>query len=113
MTWGQRLVNKLLQGFWMGVGFVGLGLIAVGGLTFAVQCLEWLATAVWTPAPLSNLLVEYELSYPQIQALGAQKIFDWILDLPMTLVLPVIGAVLVVFGVGTAEQYKARSTSSP
>jgi len=53
-------------------------------------------TGVWSPAPLSKLLVVFDLPYPKTSAIGLQMIIDWVLSsIPMALGLLVVGVALL------------------
>jgi len=79
----ELVIGKLL-------GWTG-GLMMFGGLAIlAWQAAFWWYTAEWTPYPLMVLLD----TPPEIQAKGAAKIVEWLLDMPLSSTLIVVGAVV-------------------
>lgn len=80
---------------WVGL-FGALGFFAGFGV-LAYQIYLWLKLGQWTPMPLWTLLewADYDFSsLNNIDWLGIQKIIAWVLDLPLSLSMVVIGFVL-------------------
>jgi uncharacterized protein (DUF2235 family) len=78
---------------------------ATGTIILAYQCISWLHSGIWHPMPLDLLLG----SIRSIGAdwIGLQKIFAWILALPLVIFFYVIGTVLFwLGGLWSAALYK-------
>lgn len=72
------------------IGWTG-GLMMLGGIAIlAWQAAFWWYTAEWTPYPLMVLLD----TPPEIQAKGAAKIVEWLLDMPLSSTLIVVGGLV-------------------
>ncbi|WP_024521115.1 hypothetical protein [Bradyrhizobium sp. Tv2a-2] len=64
--------------FWMGVAFI------IFALCFpAYQALIWLQSGNWWPLPISHGIEFLGWHVPVTQWVGAQKIIDWLFDLPL------------------------------
>ena len=78
---------------WAGGAFglvLSATLLAIAA-TVGYQIITWLRTSVWPPYPISRMLIEMDVQPPVISWLGAQKIFDAILDWPAVLAMAAIG----------------------
>ena len=64
--------------FWMGLGFVALVLCFP-----AYQAFLWLQSGHWTPLPISYGFHFVGWHVPTTDWAGAQKIIDWLFDLPL------------------------------
>ncbi len=76
--------------------------VAAGALIFGWQLLNWLQTEVWQPMPLDVVLGG--LHNWASGWLGLQKVFSWILALPLSIVCGVIGF-LVFWAGGVLSTY--------
>ncbi|MBR1204475.1 MULTISPECIES: hypothetical protein [unclassified Bradyrhizobium] len=63
---------------WMGVGF-----LLIGSCVPAYQAVLWLQTGHWTPLPISYGIQFLGWHVPSTTWVGAQKIIDWLFDLPL------------------------------
>lgn len=73
-----------------GIGFMGAAVLGY-------QILQWLKTGVWIEMPLSMLFVWFQFDLSPVMNMewqGTKKIILWFLDLPLSLVLPVVGGAL-------------------
>jgi hypothetical protein len=90
----------------IGLLFGLLGALGCTGI-LAVQSFYWLSTGLWWPLPLkiaANCLKSIGSDW-----VGLQTIFDWILRLPLSLAILVVGYSLFwVFGVISAKLYKQQ-----
>ncbi|MGJ4954949.1 hypothetical protein ACQR1H_04860 [Bradyrhizobium sp. HKCCYLRH2015] len=64
--------------FWIGVGFLLLALCVP-----AYQALLWLQSGYWTALPISYGVHFLGWRVPLTSWAGAQKIIDWLFDLPL------------------------------
>lgn len=64
---------------------------------FGWQAYHWLKDGFWTPLPISTLFTYNDWPLPQVSWHGVQKIIDWLLDTPSSLVAFLLG-ILVVIG---------------
>jgi uncharacterized protein (DUF2235 family) len=71
-------------------------LVAAGVGVFGYQVFEWLQTGVWPPMPLAKVL-GFVRAWGQ-SWVGLQQVYDWILALPLSLMLVFAGFLL--FGLG-------------
>ena len=76
--------------------------VGAGILIFGWQLLEWLQTDIWLPMPL-------DLAVGGIRRLGAdwlglQRVYDWVLALPLSILCVAIG-VLVFWAGGVLSAY--------
>jgi uncharacterized protein (DUF2235 family) len=79
--------------------------VVIGTAIFGHQCLEWLHSGFWTPMPLDLLLG----SIRSIGSdwIGLQRIYDWLLALPLAIVFCAVGIfVFWIGGVMSAALYK-------
>lgn len=77
------------------------GWIMFGGVgTVCFQCVLWLRDGFWTPYSLWTPWNWLELPYPWVEWNGIQKIVVGIIDQPMSAALVLIGAVVLLLGVG-------------
>lgn len=80
---------------WFGL-FGALGFL--GGIALlGYQAFLWLKEGQWTPMPISVALGKMNIDYyavVDISWTGAQKIFIWLLDLPLSLGVVVFGGLL-------------------
>lgn len=90
----------------IGLLFGLLGALGCTGI-LAVQSFYWLSTGLWWPLPLkiaANCLKSIGSDW-----VGLQTIFDWILRLPLSLAILVVGYSLFwAFGVISAKLYKQQ-----
>jgi hypothetical protein len=70
-------------------GIFSLAAVAIVGL----QTYHWLETGEWYPVPLSLGLDFVGLRVPTTDWIGLQIIVDWVLDLPLALVIWLSGVV--------------------
>jgi hypothetical protein len=83
-------------------------LIALAGAAvLTMQALGWLKFGVWGPVSVADALYRFDIPYPVQNLIGLQKIIDWMLDLPVSLVLMLLGVVIAIM----SEAY--RETVAP
>ena len=70
--------------------------IAAGFLTFAFN--EWLRVGAWPPYPLSRMLAEMHIPYPQIGWAAGQSALDWLLSVGACTILFWTGALVASLG---------------
>ena len=84
------------------ISLLGAGSFLGGAGVLAYQIIDWLKTGEWFPVPVWKIfeLMGSDLSFiPEIEWRGLQKILLWLLDLPLSIALPVSG-ILLALGVG-------------
>src|SRR5262245_24164030 len=60
--------------------FIGPGIVVF-------QVIEWLRTGKWHPVPVSAGLDYLGIAHPTMSWIGAQKVIDFILDFPLSVVV--------------------------
>jgi len=89
--------------------FYGIFLLP-GPAILCWQAFQWLREGHWTPLPVSKLFTYNDIPLPHVSWLGAQKIIDWLLDIPLSFVAFILGVLMVVVLVVVEELVrKARS----
>ena len=83
--WGEGVVEAALS-FFIGLP-MALGILSAPLILF-IQTLQWLKTSVWPPMPVSKAFAYFDISPPQTDWLGLQQVFDYLLDSPLSVVLP-------------------------
>jgi|HubBroStandDraft_4_1064222.scaffolds.fasta_scaffold18885_4 uncharacterized protein (DUF2235 family) len=84
--------------------------LAVGTAIFGYQCLAWLHSGLWIPMPLDRLLGS--IRSLGSQWVGLQRIYDWLLALPLVIALYAVGIfVFSIGGVMSAALYKRAAHS--
>jgi len=89
--------------------FYGLFMLP-GPAILCWQAYHWLREGLWLPLPISKLFTYNDWPIPHVNWVGAQKIIDWLLDTPSSLVAFILGLLVVVVLVIVEELiHKARS----
>lgn len=65
-------------------------LIVASPAILAYQTLRWLETAIWLHINLNSVMGE-----PFTRWLGVQRIIDWFWSLPLSILLPVFGGLIL------------------
>lgn len=73
---------------------VVVGLIAVSLVTVGWQSLRWLQSGVWPKLAWSDGLAMLGIDHPRAAWVGVDRMIDWVLDLPLT-ILPIAAALLL------------------
>jgi hypothetical protein len=86
--------------------------LAGGALIFISQCIYWLMTGQWSSLPL-EIMLGGVLRSIGASWIGLQSLFAWMLKLPLSLFLVLLG-VLLFWGLGAlaAERYRKRVRSA-
>ena len=92
MTWFRIRIGWLLV-----IGGVLVGCVAA--LVVLAQGFDWLQHGVWRDLTARNLFANTDLT---VEWVGAQKLIDWALALPMALVIFFAGLAGVSFGLWLA-----------
>lgn len=77
---------------------IGLGIMAIptliglsGAFVFARQCYEWLRFGIWVPEDVGGAIEKWNIPWPRVKWVGAQKIIDAVLEgvlaMPLSLAL--------------------------
>jgi hypothetical protein len=79
--------------------FIIVGGLILGGVgVFFYQVYLWLKYAMWAPMPVATALAsmgfDYYSSISAIRWAGIQKILTWLIDLPLSVCLIVLGVSL-------------------
>nr|WP_312296111.1 hypothetical protein [Brevundimonas diminuta] len=69
----------------------------------AWQSLHWLKFGVWEPWSVWRGVGYLGWSPPEMEWIGAKKVLWWLLDLPLSLAIPLL-AMALVFGAGSLMQ---------
>jgi hypothetical protein len=77
----------------------GLIVLFSAAAVLAYQAILWLHDGQWTALSLRHLWDWAGLGYPMFKWLGVQKIAVWVLDLPLSLALLVMGVASLWLGV--------------
>ena len=59
--------------------------ILIGPGIVILQGFKWLQLGRWIAVPVSSVLIEFDIPYPDTKWSGIQKIMDCVLDLPLSL----------------------------
>jgi hypothetical protein len=79
---------------------------AIGTVILGYQCLTWLHSGLWHPMSLDDLLLGRLRSIGS-NWIGLQRIYDWILALPLVIFFYAVGIFVFWFGgVWSAALYK-------
>ena len=81
---------------------VGFGLSVLFGLAvLGMQTFQWAKTGVWPGVPLSDLFmflgVDLSPIYYPKDWMGLASLTAWLLDLPVSLVVPLIGGIVYLY----------------
>jgi hypothetical protein len=90
---------KLIGSMIMGLGSL---VLLAGFLIWLAQFVYWLKAGIWSPVDLWRIWTELgQISLPHWR--GVEKILDWILDLPASLTLMILGLLMQVIGQATMQ----------
>jgi hypothetical protein len=59
------------------------------------QAYRWLKDGYWTAVPVSKALIYMGCPPPMVSWVGLQKIIDWLLNIPTSLILFVLSIIVV------------------
>jgi len=102
------------HGVAMTIGVLGFGFIPVSIAIGIWQCIRWLNDGYW---PAANWMTAFEwfgIPYPMTEAIGLQKIIDWLMGLslwtlPIALALVCLIGMNILAGLESKEGNAARS----
>lgn len=77
--------------FWI---FVSSIILITGFGILISQCARWLEVGYWTPYPIRKL-IPGNGNLDWNGALGVQKIWEWVIDLPASAIIVGLGALLL------------------
>jgi len=70
-------------------------LLLPGPALLVWQAYRWLKDGYWTEVPASTALTYMGCPLPMVSWIGLQKIIDWLLDIPTSLILFVLSIIVV------------------
>ena len=87
--------------------------ILIGPGIIIWQGFKWLQLGQWISIPVSSVLIEFDIPYPDTKWSGIQTIMEWILDFPLSLTffflsLALYGSVLLAYE-GSNERKRSAS----
>ena len=90
-------IVRFIVGFYLGLCSIAGILVSVQGiLIFALQCYIWLNLQFWPSISLMGVYRAFDIAIPNLTWPVAQKIFSWVLGLPASLVLVLVGVQIVI-----------------
>jgi len=86
---------------------VGYGGIVIPAGLIGLQSFMWMKTGSWNPLPVGVAFVLFDIPFPDTNWAGLHKIYAWLIDLPLSLVIFLFGVI-----VGTALTLLAEELST-
>lgn len=82
--------------------------VIIGPAILVGQAVTWLRTGYWNPVPISAAFDYFDIPSPHTTWVGAQKVLDFMLDLPLSITSFLLWMAVVIFTVVKLEEERTR-----